>query len=62
LENKVVFATAIPAEEFIEIKETLAGFTYNMDKVNHRVMNYDSAGWTFNNSDRTAIRQLDFFI
>ena len=61
LENKVVFAAAIPAEEFIEIKETLAGFTYNMDKVKHRVMNCDGAGWTFNNSDRTAIRQLDFF-
>ena len=61
LENKVVFAAAIPAEEFIEIKETLAGYTYDMDKVKYRIMNCDGAGWTFNNSDRTAVRQLDFF-
>ena len=61
LENKVVFAAAIPAEEFIEIKETLADYTYDMDKVKYRIMNCDGAGWTFNNSDQTAVRQLDFF-
>lgn len=61
LENKVVFAAAIPAEEFIEIKETLAGYTYDMDKVKYRIMNCDGASWTFNNSDQTAVRQLDFF-
>ena len=61
LKNKIVFAAAIPAEEFIDMKETLAYFTYDMENVKYRIMNCDGAGWTFNNSDNTAVRQLDFF-
>ena len=61
LENKVVFAAAISCEKFLEIKENLAGYTYDMYKVKHRVMNCDGAGWTFRNSDQTSIKQLDFF-
>lgn len=60
LVNKLLVAGMEPAGKFLKKKENAIANAYNIDEIEHRVLNADGAGWIKDDADN-VIFQLDRF-
>ena len=61
LDGKVVTAGFMKTKEFHEVREAMIAKNYNLDEINHRILNADGASWIKKVKDKSTIFQLDPF-